>query len=451
MLRMIPAALRAAEERFPGLRPTVLAAWGFAWRPLFRIILLPFRFPQGRGSAAELPELSRRAADYNAAAERYFADYADPGFLLAKPFSDTRQFGRYLISAGTLIAGAKIRPGDTVLELGAGSCWLSHFLNRYGCRTISMDVSGSALALGRRLFESDPRTNWSLEPRFLTYDGHAFPLGDATCDRVVVYDAFHHVPNQREILAEMHRVLRTDGVVAMSEPGRGHASRPASVEESAGTDVLENELIIEDVAALAEAVGFGTVNVIASGPTLQHEIPARDIERFTGGVRGFHRYWDHLCNDIYHHHYVLLYKAVSQATTARPGQLAAQIRIAHPTGAVTLSRTERLSVDLRVANIGDTRWLHRGHGASRAGWTRVGVHLHEAGDPIGRVVDFDWHRAALDADVEPDGRTAVRLDLPAIDRPGTYDLRIDLVVEGLAWFADHGGSAPAVLRVTVGR
>ena len=82
-----------------------------------------------------------------------------------------------------------------------------------------MDVSGSGLALGRRLFESDPRTNRSLEPRFLTYDGHTFPLGDATCDRVVVYDAFHHVPNQREILAEMHRVLRPDGVVAMSEPG----------------------------------------------------------------------------------------------------------------------------------------------------------------------------------------------------------------------------------------
>ena len=449
MTRMIPAMLRTAEQRFPGLRPIVLAAWGSAWRPIFRLILLPFRFPQGRGAPVESATLAERTAAYNSAAERYFADYAEPRFLLEKPFSDAHQFGRHLVNAGTLIVGAKLRPGDTVLELGAGTCWLSHFLNRYGCRTIALDVSGTALALGRRLFESDPRTQWSLDPRFVPYDGHAFPLEDATCDRVIVYDAFHHVPNQREILSEMHRVLKPDGVVAMSEPGRGHASRPTSVRESVSTGVLENELIVEDLAALAETVGFSAVNVIAAGPTMQHELPARDIERFTGGVRGFHRYWDHLCNDIYRHHYVLMYKGGARPTTVRPGQLAARIRILRPAGGVSISRAERLSVDLRVANIGDTRWLHQGLGASRSGWTRLGVHLQEAGEPVGKVIDFDWCRAALDTDVEPDGQIGVRLDLPAIYAPGIYDARFDLVVEGATWFAEHGGPGPAVLRMTV--
>ena len=449
MTRMIPAALRAVERRFPGLRPIVLAAWGFVWRPVFGLILLPFRFPQRRGAPVESAALAERATAYNEAAERYYAEYADPRFLLEKPFSDAQQFGRYLVNTGTLIAGAKLRPGDTVVELGAGTCWLSHLLNRFRCRTIALDVSGTALALGRELFESDPRTNWSLDPKFLTYDGHAFPLDDATCDRVIVYDAFHHVPNQREILGEMHRVLTPDGVVAMSEPGRGHASRSMSVRESASTDVLENELIVEDLAALAEAVGFSAVNVIATGPTMQHELPARDIERFTGGARGFHRYWDHLCNDIYYHHYVLMYKGGSRPTTARPGQLAARIRVVRPGGVVSMSRTERLSVDLRIANIGDTRWLHQGSGASRSGWTRVGVHLHEAGDPAGKVIDFDWCRVALDRDVEPDGHIGVQLDLPAIDASGVYDARFDLVVEGFAWFAEHGGASPAVLRMTV--
>ena len=173
MIRTIPAALRAAERRCPGLRPIILAAWGFVWRPIFRLILLPFRFPQGRGAPVEPPGLAERTTTYNEAAERYYAEYADPRFLLDKPFSDAQQFGRYLVNTGTLIAGAKLRPGDTVVEFGAGTCWLSHFLNRFGCRTIALDVSGTALTLGRQLFESDPRTNWSLDPRFVPYDGAA--------------------------------------------------------------------------------------------------------------------------------------------------------------------------------------------------------------------------------------------------------------------------------------
>ena len=47
----------------------------------------------------------------------------------------------------------------------------------------------------------------------------------------VINDAFH-VPNERELLTEMHRVLRNDGIVAMSEPGRGHAAAGHSVHEA---------------------------------------------------------------------------------------------------------------------------------------------------------------------------------------------------------------------------
>lgn len=444
MIRMLRSAAISAVKRHPALRRAVHAAW----EPVFRFALLPFRLPRGRGSAVEERDLVQRTEEYNRAAERYYAEYPDPRFLLDKPFSDAPDFAAHLIAVGVLVAAARLRPGDTVVDFGAGSCWLSHFLNRYGCRTISVDVSETALALGRRMFERDPRTNWSLEPQFLPYNGHRLPLEDGACDRVVVYDAFHHVPNQREVLSEMYRVLAPDGVVAMSEPGKGHASCPPSLAETAGTGVLENELIIEDVGALAEAVGFGAVNVLAEGPTRRHEIPVRELGRFKGG-RGFRRYWSSLCVELLYQHFVLLYKGRSRTTTERPGKLSTQLRIVGPTGPVALSRDERLRVDLRVANIGDTCWLHRGVGDSRAGWTRVGVHLHEADEPIGAVIDFDWHRAELDGDVEPGSSVRVRLDLPSIGRPGAYDLQFDLVVEGLTWFAERGGSRPPRLRVDV--
>ena len=441
--------LQATVNRFPGLRPVLLATWALVLRPVVRIAFMPFRVDQGRGDAAEDPELVGMTTVYNEAAERYFAEYADPQFLLAKPFSEPRLFPSYLVSAGTLLVGSRLRPGDTVVDFGAGSCWLSHLLNRYGCRTISIDVSESALALGRQVFERDPRTNWSLDPLFLAYDGHTLPLDDASCDRILVFDAFHHVPNQREILAEMHRVLTVDGIVAMHEPGRGHSTSPSSEAESQATGVLENELIIEDLAALAEAVGFRTTNVIAAGMTMPYEIPARQIGRFIAGSgQGFYEYWSQLRKDLVSRHYVLLYKGESQPTTSRPDFLTTAIAILRPTGHVRCRRGESIAVRLRLFNHGNTRWLHTGVGALRTGWTRIGVHLYGTGE-VPRLIDFDWHRHGLDRDVEPASGIVAKLDLPAIPGTGDYELHFDLVIEGLTWFAEQGASAPALLRATV--
>ena len=75
--------------------------------------------------------------------------------------------------------------------------------------------------------------------------------------------------------------------------------------------------------------------------------------------------------------------------------------------------------------------------------------MHEAGEPVGKVIDFDWHRAEFDGDVEPESSVRVRCDLPAIHRAGAYDLQFDLVVEGLTWFAERGASRPPRLRVNV--
>ena len=440
---MIRPLLVAANQRFPGLSRLAYAAW----EPILRLALLPFRRRVPAGRAVENPDLVARTAEYNRAAERYFAEHPDPGFLLTKPYSDSAQFARHLVDVGILIAGARLQPGDTVLEIGAGSCWLSHMLNRCGCRTISVDVSPTALAVGRQLFERDPSTNWALEPRFLAYDGHRLPLDDGSCDRILLYDAFHHIPNQRELLAEMHRVLGADGIAAMSEPGQGHASTLSSITETADWGVLENELILEDIAELAEAAGFSEVNALVEGPRRPFELPARGLGRFQGG-QGFSRYWSDVCRHVEGHHYLLLHKGSSVPTTVRPGRLEARLRLLRPATAA-LSRGEPLHVVLRVRNTGDTRWLHRGVGESRAGWTRLGVHLHEAGDPLGAVSDFDWHRAALDRDIDPGESFTVRLALPGIDRPGPCDLLFDLVIEGVTWFAERGASKPPRLRVSV--
>jgi len=435
----VHAAIRAAFLRWPLTRQIALGALDIG----YQIALLPFRRRRLRGLASERNELVACTDTYNAAAERYFAAHTNPQFLLNKPFSEA-DAARHLIDTGVLMEAMRLRAGDEVLEIGAGSCWLSHILNRFGCPTTAVDVSPSALALGRELFERDPRTNWSLGPRFIAYDGRTLPVSDASCDRIVIHDAFHHIPNQKDLLREMHRVLRADGVVAMSEPGIGHGSTEVSLNESDATGVLENELVLEDLAALAQGCGFRDVRVVAASPLVRREVPARELSAFMGG-QGFAAYWKDLCAALEQHHYILCYKGESEVTTRRPGALSANIQIRNARTEATLRPGERLLTTAWVVNSGDTRWLSR-EGAG-LGWTRLGTHLYR--DTVPRqLADFDWYRVDLPGDVPPGGRVQIDLTLPPLGTPGEYLAVFDLVVEGMTWFADRG-SRTATLRILV--
>ncbi len=408
----------------------------------YQLALLPYRRRRRKGSDAEDEHLVSRTEAYNEAAERYFANFETPAFLLNKPFSEPAALPKYLIDAGVLISALRIAPGDVVLEFGAGSCWLSHMLNRYGCTTISVDVSPTAMQMGRQLFQSDPRTNWELHPRFLAYDGHRLPVDDGACQRIVINDAFHHVPNQRQLLTEMYRVLGREGIVAMSEPGRGHARAQHSVDEAREWGVLENELVLEDVAALARACGFDEVKVVPATPHVQAEVDAADLGPFMGG-KGFAAYWKGFCSALEQHHYILLYKGRPRPTTRRPAALAARLDVNGIPSAYAAGVP--IAVRLQIANAGDTVWL--GGTTVRAGWTRVGAHLYR-GRTSPALVDYDWWRADLPETMEPGAQVTLDVRLPPVAMAGEYVIVFDLVVEGITWFAAQG-SAPLEVMVRI--
>lgn len=195
-------------------------------------------------------------------ADDYFKGREDHLYLYQKPFHHPRDCAPLLSNLGQLLAGSQLKAGMRVLDFAAGSCWLSRILVELGCVVTSCDVSATALAIGRALFEKHPpiSKNFTL-PSFSVFNGEQLDFPDHSFDRVIVNDAFHHVPNTEVVLGEFSRVLQDNGLVAMSEPGRHHSKTQDSQYEMNTFNVIENDLAVEQLWAEAQRVGFKDVRI----------------------------------------------------------------------------------------------------------------------------------------------------------------------------------------------
>ena len=324
---------------------------------------------------------------------------------------------------GALLEALELVPGLTVLDFGAGSCWMSHAFAQLGCSVVACDVSRTALDIGRELFERHPTIGAAPEPQFLVFDGRTLALGDATVDRIACMDAFHHVPNRPEVLSEMFRVLKPGGRVVLAEPGPKHSLDAQSQIEMRNFTAIERDIVMEDIEPEARAAGFRNVQVAIYNPrptfvdvadfdSVLHEQP----ERLARGAQLF----------LQNHRLFVLHKpGPATLDSRRRWSLRATI-------AVEVFGDGRGTA--HIQNTGDAHWLPAGQGI---GEVNLGVHLR---DEHGGLIDLDFQRIPLPA---PDGVApgehvdiAYQLrELPA----GSCQLEFDLVSEGIAWFADNGG------------
>jgi SAM-dependent methyltransferase len=190
----------------------------------------------------------------------------DPSALLAKPCSSLREAPDLLACFGLLLNGLAPLPGMTVLDFGAGSCWTSHFLTQLGCRVIAMDISVEMLGLGERRYREQPVFGDQPGPEFKVFNGTEMALDDESVDRILCFDALHHVDNIPAVLAEMGRVLKPGGSAGFSEPGPSHSKDPQSQHEMRRYGVPERDLVLEDIWASGAKVGFSDVSVAIFAP-----------------------------------------------------------------------------------------------------------------------------------------------------------------------------------------
>ena len=417
-----------------------------------------------------------------ARADELVRSMEDPTALLAKPCSSMREAPEVLACFGLLLGGLAPLPQMTVLDFGAGSCWTSHFLTQLGCRVVAMDVSAAMLELGQRRFAEHPVFGERPTPSFSLFDGRRMALDDATVDRILCFDALHHVPNPEDVVAEMGRVLRPGGIAGFSEPGPYHSRDEQSQHEMRRYGVPEFDLVLEDVWRWAQAAGFDRLSVAVFTPSPQwvpfdtfaalvadghpdgprHERPAgrgglwattlqtgmRRARRLAAELRHVDRARAGLGHLAFvrailgNRRMFLLHREGEEITDSREVTgLAADLEVSD----VVLARGPVLTTVrgvCTVRNVGRNRWLasSAGLGAVLLG-LRVGRGPHPAADH-GRV--------ALPGDGVGPGESlevAFSTDLPT-PSPGEEPVRLelDLVSEGIIWFAEVHGR-PTEIRV----
>ena len=151
-----------------------------------------------------------------------------------------------------------IPPGGIVLDVGCGPASVTASLARAtgpSGLVLGLDLSEAMLARAVRA-ETGPQIG------FLHADAQRLPLRDATVDAVVSMAVLQLIPEPAAALAEMTRVLRPGGRLAVLVPTAGHAGGLWRRMPKGGANVFGED----ELGDILEGHGFVSVRTKNFGP-----------------------------------------------------------------------------------------------------------------------------------------------------------------------------------------
>jgi SAM-dependent methyltransferase len=176
------------------------------------------------------------------------------------------------LSCGNPVALAHLRDGEVVVDLGSGG-GLDVFLAAAKVgpagRAIGIDMTAEMIDLARRNAQHGPDGRPYANVEFIHASIDMLPLPDASADVVISNCVINLAPDKRKVFAEMFRVLRPGGRVAVSDIALKQ-TLPEELRTSAAAYVgcIAGAIPIDEYVAGLRAAGFADVVVVDSGVDL---------------------------------------------------------------------------------------------------------------------------------------------------------------------------------------
>ena len=120
------------------------------------------------------------------------------------------------LGCGLPTSFARIKPGDTVIDLGSGAgndCFVARAETGETGRVIGVDFSPAMIGKATE----NARSRGFSNVEFIQGDIESIPVADNTADVVVSNCVLNLVPNKTAVFSEIHRVLKPGGHFSISD------------------------------------------------------------------------------------------------------------------------------------------------------------------------------------------------------------------------------------------